>query len=38
MPMPDEPKVYHIVHVNRLPSIITDGHLWCDAEMAGAVA
>ena len=30
MPIP----VYHIVHVNRLPSIITDGHLWCDAKMA----
>ncbi len=34
MPMPDEPKIYHIVHVNRLPSVITDGHLWCDATMA----
>ena len=32
--MPDDPKVYHIVHVDRLPSIITDGHLWCDATMA----
>ena len=32
MPVPDEPKIYHIVHVDRLPSIIDDGWLWCDAE------
>ena len=32
MPVPDEPKIYHIVHVDRLPSIINDGWLWCDAE------
>ena len=31
-PVPAEPKIYHIVHVDRLPSIITDGYLWCDAE------
>lgn len=31
--VPDHPKLYHIVHVDRLPSIIADGHLWCDAEM-----
>lgn len=34
MPPPAEPKIYHIVHVDRLPSIIADGYLWCDAEMA----
>ena len=34
MSIPDEPRIYHIVHVDRLPSIITDGHLWCDATMA----
>ena len=28
-----EPKIYHIVHVDRLPSIIADGWLWCDAEI-----
>ena len=28
------PKIYHIVHVDRLPSIIADGSLWCDAEIA----
>ena len=31
MLVPTEPKIYHIVHVDRLPSIIADGHLWCDA-------
>jgi len=33
MPIPDEPKIYHIVHADRLPSIIADGWLWCDAEI-----
>ena len=28
-----EPKIYHLVHVDRLPSIVSDGQLWCDAEM-----
>ena len=32
MPIPAEPKIYHIVHVDKLPSIIADGWLWCDAE------
>ena len=31
--MPTEPKIYHIVHVDRLASIVGDGSLWCDAEM-----
>ena len=31
--VPQNPKIYHIVHVDRLPSIIADGHLWCDAEI-----
>lgn len=26
-------KIYHIVHIDRLPSIIQDNHLWCDAEI-----
>lgn len=30
--IPAKPKIYHIVHVDRLSSIITDQHLWCDAE------
>ena len=33
MPPPRHPKIYHIVHVDRLPSIVADGHLWCDAEV-----
>lgn len=32
--VPDRPKIYHIVHVDRLPSILTDGCLWSDARMA----
>jgi hypothetical protein len=32
--VPTQPKIYHIVHVDRLPSIIADGRLWCDAVMA----
>ena len=32
-PPPAEPKIYHIVHVDRLSSIIADGNLWCDAEI-----
>lgn len=30
--MPNRPKIYHILHVDRLPSVVADGHLWCDAE------
>ena len=33
MLVPTEPKIYHIVHVDRLPSIIHDGELRCDAKM-----
>jgi hypothetical protein len=33
MPVPDQPKIYHIVHVDRLASIIGGGFLWSDAEM-----
>lgn len=31
--VPPQPKIYHIAHVDRLPSIIGDGFLWCDAEI-----
>lgn len=31
MTVPARPKIYHIVHVDRLPSIIANGGLWCDA-------
>ena len=30
---PDQPKIYHIAHVDRLLSIIADGGLWSDATM-----
>ena len=33
MPVPARPKIYHIVHVDRLPSIIADGYLWCDSDI-----
>ena len=33
MPNPAEPKIYHIVHVDRLPSIIANEFLWCDSEI-----
>jgi len=32
-PVPTHPKIYHIVNVDRLPSIIANGCLWCDAEI-----
>ena len=31
---PAKPKIYHIVHIDRLSSIIADGCLWCDAAIA----
>ena len=34
MPTPAQPKIYHILHVDRLRSIASDGHLWCDSTMA----
>jgi hypothetical protein len=34
VPTPENPKIYHIVHVDRLPSIIEAGGLLSDAEMA----
>lgn len=33
MPQPAAPKIYHIVHVDRLQSIVNDGFLWSDAVM-----
>lgn len=35
MPTPPNPMIYHIVHGNRLDSIIGDGRLHCDATMIG---
>jgi hypothetical protein len=34
MPQPAKPKIFHIVHVDRLSSIIGDGFLWSDATMS----
>ena len=34
MTVPAQPKIYHIAHCDRLPSIIEDGCLWRDAEMS----
>lgn len=33
MPVPTNPKIYHIVHVDNLASIITDNHLFADSIM-----
>ena len=33
MPVPANPKIYHIVHVDKLASIVADGCLWSDAVM-----
>lgn len=30
---PDKIRIYHIVHKDRLPSILEDGFLWSDAEV-----
>ncbi len=34
MTVPEKPKIYHIVHVDRLPSILAQGCLWSDATVA----
>lgn len=33
MPIPERPKIYHIVHVDRLASIVRGGGLICDAAV-----
>ena len=30
---PTHPKIYHIIHIDKLQSIIDDAHLWCDEEV-----
>lgn len=30
---PARPKLYHILHIDRLASVLAAGGLWCDAEM-----
>jgi len=32
-PPPAQPKIYHIVHVDRLASVVADGRLHCDATI-----
>jgi hypothetical protein len=34
MPPPTNPKIYHIVHLDKLASIVADGCLWSDALLA----
>ena len=34
IPVHSRPVIYHIVHLDRLPSITSDMHLWSDAVMA----
>jgi hypothetical protein len=34
MPRPERPKIYHIVHVDRLESIAADGYLFSDAVIS----
>jgi ssDNA thymidine ADP-ribosyltransferase, DarT len=34
MPLPANPKIYHILHVDRLHSVIADGFLYSDAIMS----
>jgi len=34
MPLPTRPKIYHIVHVDNLASIVADGCLRSDSVMA----
>ena len=31
--VPTNPKIYHIIHTDRLASVVADGHLWCDTEI-----
>lgn len=33
MPPPSQPRIYHIVHLDRLGSIVRDGHLLSDAQV-----
>ncbi len=33
MTVPAQPKLYHIAHVDRLPSIVAEQCLWCDREV-----
>ena len=32
--VPKNPQIVHIMHVDRLTSVVKEGHLWCDAVVA----
>jgi hypothetical protein len=34
MSAPSDPRIFHILHVDRLRSVIRDGFLWSDAKVA----
>lgn len=36
MPVPEHPKIYHIIHVDRLASVVQAGGLLCDATVQAA--
>ncbi|MCC7374183.1 MAG: DUF4433 domain-containing protein [Verrucomicrobiales bacterium] len=38
MPVPAQPKIYHILHVDRLASVLADGRLWSDAMVQQRVS
>lgn len=38
MPAPANPKIYHIVHVDKLASIVADGCLWSDVALDSKAA
>lgn len=31
--LPTHSKIYHIIHVDKLSSVLEDGYLWCEAEV-----
>ena len=31
--VPSQPRIYHVTHVDNLPSILADAGLWSDAEL-----
>lgn len=37
-PPPEPIRIFHITHVDNLASIVDDGYIWSDAEMAARVA
>jgi hypothetical protein len=32
--IPFQPKIYHILHINKLPFVLAEGGLLCDAEIS----